>query len=434
LHRCADGKTKEITCATFGQSDGLPMLKCSGGFQPAGCQTPDGRLWIPDGKALVTIDPAALTTNEIPPKVVIEEVRLDGDTVAHRLSRNEPLKIAPGQHRLEIDYTALSFTAPEKVRFRYKLKGSERQWEEAGSKRSAEFAYLPPGDYAFEVIASNNDGVWADEGALFAFRLLPHFWQTFGFRALMVTIALAGMGTGVHLDARRRLRRRLEALERQRAVERERSRIARDIHDDLGASLTRISLLSDAVPSDQASPPEAADALGRIFTNSRQLVQALDEIVWAVNPKFDTVESLANYLGNFAQELLETASIGCRLDMPVNLPVLPVTSEVRHNVFLAFKEALNNVLKHAEATQVHVILAIAESALVLTVEDNGKGFTPPGDADPGPTRKSGQPGGSGLANMKKRMADIGGRCEFQKASDGGGVVSFTVPLERACLK
>ncbi|HEY3863452.1 MAG TPA: two-component regulator propeller domain-containing protein [Verrucomicrobiae bacterium] len=418
LDLCADGKTDSIHCATFGKSDGLPTLECSTGFQPAGCKGPDGQLWFPTGKGLVSVNPKEIHVNASPPPVVIEEVRVDGHA---RAAAGEPLRIAPGQHRIEIDYTALSFVAPEKVRFRYQLDGMETNWEEAGTRRGADFTYLPPGDYKFHVIACNNDGVWNTTGAEFAFNLLPHFWQTPWFLVLAGGAIMASAGLGVHLDGRRRLRRKLELLERQQAVERERSRIARDIHDDLGASLTRISLLSDAVAPDQVSPPQAGEALSRIFTTSRQLVGALDEIVWAVNPRFDTLDSLASYLGNFAQDFLETAAIRCRLDMPVHLPVFPLTSEVRHNVFLAFKEALNNVLKHAAATEVKVSLALDAEALVLSVEDNGRGFSPPAAA----ARPS---GGFGLANMSKRLAEIGGRCDIQSAPRGGAIVRFTVPV------
>jgi signal transduction histidine kinase len=428
LDLCAEGTTHWVHCASFGRSDGLPTLECSTGFQPAGCKTDGGRLWFPTGKGLVAVDPKDIPVNRHFPPVVIEEVRVDGHPFGPRGAAEGPLRIEPGQHRIEIDYTALSFVAPEKVRFRYRLGGLQTLWEDAGSKRSADFTYLPPGNYLFEVTACNNDGVWNEKGAGFSFKLLPHFWQTSWFLVFSAATIMAAAGAGVHLDGRRRLRRRLERLERQRAVERERSRIARDIHDDLGASLTRISLLSDTISTDLVSPPQAGEALGRIFATSRELVEALDEIVWAVNPRFDTLDSLASYLGDFAQDLLKTASIRCRLDMPVHLPVRPLTTEVRHNLFLAFKEALNNVLKHAAATEVRVSLALEADSLVLSVEDNGKGFAPPAAAPGSPSRTTGAASGSGLINMRQRLAEIGGRCEIQSAPGGGAKVRFTVPF------
>jgi signal transduction histidine kinase len=221
------------------------------------------------------------------------------------------------------------------------------------------------------------------------------------------------------------MHRRVEALERQRAVERERARIARDIHDDLGARLTRISLLSDGIPISTVTPPQAGDALRRIFSTSRESVQALDEIVWAVNPRFDTLESLASYLGNFAQDMLDTAAIRCRLDMPVHLPVRALTTEVRHNVFLAFKEALNNVLKHAAGSEVRISLSLESDALVLSIEDNGKGFDVSNDSQ----TRGDVDEGCGLINMRQRLAEIGGVCEIRSAPNAGTKVRFTVPFK-----
>jgi signal transduction histidine kinase/streptogramin lyase len=429
LDLCADGKTNFVHCDTFVRGDGLPTLECSTSFQPSACKTADGRIWFPTGKGLVAADPRDIHINNRPPPVAVEEVRVDGQAVAGGSTVANPLRIEPGQHRIEVDYTALSFVAPEKVQFRYRLEGLKTGWVEAGTKRSADFTYLPPGHYVFHVVACNNDGVWNKTGAAFAFELLPHFWQTTWFLVLSAAAIMAAAGMGVHLDARRRLHRKLELVERQRAVEQERARIARDIHDDLGASLTRISLLSDAVPTEQVSPPQAGEALGRIFTTSRQLVQTLDEIVWAVNPRFDTLDSLASYLGNYAQELLEAAGIRCRLDMPVSLPALPLTAEVRHILFLAFKEALNNVIKHAAASEVRITLALESGGLVLCVQDNGAGFAS-SPAMAAPLSKTARlTGGYGLGNMRQRLAEIGGRCEIHSLPEGGAKIQFFVPFQ-----
>ncbi|HEY3915504.1 MAG TPA: two-component regulator propeller domain-containing protein, partial [Verrucomicrobiae bacterium] len=426
LDLCADGKTNLVHPVTYGKSDGLPTLECSTGFEPSGCRTPDGRLWFPTGKGLVAVDPKDIHFNNRPPPVTIEEVRVDGRAYA---APEAPLRIAPGQHRIEIDYTALSYVAPEKVRFKYQLEGLEGGWQDVGTKREADFTYLPPGNYRFHVAACNNDGVWNDKGADFAFDLMPYFWQTSWFAILSGALVVAAVGMGVHLDARRRMHRRVEALERQRAIERERARIARDIHDDLGARLTRISLLSDGIPISTVTPPQAGDALRRIFSTSRESVQALDEIVWAVNPRFDTLESLASYLGNFAQDILDTAAIRCRLDMPVHLPVRALTTEVRHNVFLAFKEALNNVLKHAAASEVRISLSLESDALILSIEDNGKGFNLPGSQRDDSQTRGDVDEGCGLINMRQRLTEIGGVCEIQSSPSAGTKVRFTVPFK-----
>ena len=342
------------------------------------------------------------------------------------MKRATSLKIAPGRHRFEFQFTGLSFAAPEKVRFKYRLEGLEREWVDVQSPRAAYYSHIPPGDYRFQVQACNNDGVWSDGSARLSFAVLPAFWQTLWFRMLGgILTAVAGGGI-VWLDARRRMRRKLERIEREQAIERERSRIARDIHDDLGAGLTRISLLSESLTSEEATPTQAAEVLDRIFATTHELTQAMDEIVWAVNPQHDTLDSLGTYLGKFTQDFLESAGVRCRLDVPMQLPNWRLDAEVRHNVFLAYKECLNNVVRHAAATEVRVSLTTATDAFTIVVEDNGKGFAATTDAVPASARLSGR---NGLANMRQRLAQIGGRCEITSAVGKGTRVEFHVTVK-----
>ncbi len=428
LNRCADGAIPSVTCLTYGIGDGLPTLECSGGSQPSGCKTPDGRLWFPTSKGVVVVDPNEVKTNQLAPPVVIEELLVDNRRVARDAASTAPLRIPAGQNRFEFHYTGLSFVVPEKVRFKYRLEGLETEWQDGDTERQINYSYIAPGDYTFRVIACNNDGKWNEEGASLAFTLLPHFWQTWWFLALTATLALAAASSVVMYGMQRRMRRKLERLERQRAIERERERIAKDIHDDLGASLTRITMLSQSAQGNLDDPVQAAANLDRIYGTARELTRAMDEIVWAVNPKHDTLDSLASYLGKFAQDFLGAARVRCRLDLPVQLPAWHLTAEVRHNLFLAFKEALHNVVKHAAASEVRVSLLLQPPGFVLAVEDNGCGFSalPPGaDLPPDPERLA---HGNGLANMRRRLEEIGGACDIQSAPQQGARVRFTVSV------
>ncbi|MCS7090775.1 MAG: two-component regulator propeller domain-containing protein [Verrucomicrobiota bacterium] len=425
LEAVANGAGVPLQATVYGRAEGMPTLECSGGLQPAGCRTPDGRLWFATSKGLVGVDPAVIKTNSQPPPVVIEEVRLNGRLLAEPGVRREPVRIPPGRHRLEFRFSGLSFTAPEKVRFRFRLVGVDRDWTEGGRERSAVYQYLPPGDYQFQVTACNNDGLWNPIGASVAFSIAPWFWQTWWFR---FAAGLAGAGVvaaSVAALARARLRRKLKRLERQQALERERARIAKDMHDELGAGLTRISLLSQTARSELDDPEAVTVALDRIYHTARELTRALDEIVWAVNPKHDTLDSLATYLGRFAQEFLATARVRCRLDVPVQLPPWPVTAEVRHNLFLAFKEALNNAVKHAQATEVRIALQTDTNAFTLCIEDDGRGFNP--SVLKGASSEARNRTGHGLQNMHQRMADVGGQCQIQSRAAGGTSVLFIVP-------
>ncbi len=170
LNECADGGLKTVSCLTYGEAEGLSTLECSGGFQSAGCQTPDGKFWFPTIKGLALVDPAGIKINHFPPPVLIEEATLDDQPLPLPVSGISPpptarLQIKPGEHRLEFRYTGLSFAAPEKVRFKYRLDGLEPDWVDVGTRRVAYYSYLKPGDYTFRVIACNNDGIWNENGA-----------------------------------------------------------------------------------------------------------------------------------------------------------------------------------------------------------------------------------------------------------------------------
>jgi ligand-binding sensor domain-containing protein len=194
LDRCADGKLASVPFRLYGKSDGLPTVECSGGFQPAGCRDANGWLYFPTSKGVVTVNPKNVGTNSLPPPVVIEAVRLDDQRMPLPQIGGPAVEIPPGRHRLEFDYAGLSFVAPEKVRYQYRLQGLENKWVNAGTKTSASYSYVPPGSYVFHVIACNNDGVWNETGAMLALTVLPYFWQAWWFRFFAGTAA----GTRTH--------------------------------------------------------------------------------------------------------------------------------------------------------------------------------------------------------------------------------------------
>ena len=423
LNRCADGMLPRVAFLTYGINDGLPTLECSEGLQSAGGITADGRLWFPTSKGLVAVDPAQVKMNPLPPPVRIEQVLLDDKKFAEGGAAGL-LKIPPGRHRIEFAYNGLSFVAPEKVRFKCRLNNFDTEWTDVGGKRVATYNYIPPGSYSFQVIACNNDGVWNETGASLEFQVLPFFWQTTWFRLLGGLVTVLAASGAVWFDTRRRMRRKLDRAERQRDIERERSRIAQDIHDDLGAQLTRITMMSESARGDLSNPGRAAAGLEKIYDTARELTRSMDEIVWAVSPRHDTLESLASYLEKFAHDWLATAGFRCRLDLPLQFPEWRLTSEVRHNVFLAFKEALHNAVKHSGASEVHIRLAVKENSFELVVSDNGRGFFA-GEQANGYSATPGRPAsGNGLENMRRRLTAIGGNCDIQSASGTGTKVTF----------
>jgi ligand-binding sensor domain-containing protein/signal transduction histidine kinase len=422
LNRCADGELSSVPFWSYGKSDGLPTQECSGGFQPAGCRDADGRLYFPTSKGVVTVNPESVEINPLPPPVAIESVRVDDQRVLLPQPGDGLVKIRPGSHRLEFDFVGLSFVAPEKVRYRYRLNGLESDWVQGGTKNSASYSFIPPGRYSFCVTACNNDGVWNEAGATLAFAVLPFVWQTWWFRTAAGMAAALLIAASVWWNAHRLMRRSIERLEQQRLVERERTRIAKDIHDDLGTSLTCISMLGKSARAKLDGSAPATNDLDRILGIARDLTQTMDEIVWAVNPHHDTLEGLISYLVEFAQEFLTTSRVRCRLNIPVHLPAISMSAESRHNLFLAFKEALHNVVKHAAAKEVIISLSLKPSRIRIIVTDDGCGCNPESFVKEGV--KNVVSHGNGLVNLRERLAKIGGHCEITSAFGKGTQVIF----------
>lgn len=425
LNRCADGLSARIGGQVFDRSDGLPTIEFSGGLKAAGSRTSDGRLWFTSSKGLLAVDPGEIRTNRAPPPVIFESLMVDGRLIESQLASPADLQLVPDHQRLEFRYTALSLVAPSKVKFRYRLVGLDRDWVEVENKRSAHYSQLPYGEYRFEVIACNNDGVWNNEGAHFSFTVLPYYWQTWWFRGLLTLALSFAIGAGVRTFTRRRMQRRIAVLQQEHAIERERTRIAQDLHDEIGASLTRITLLSQSIRPSAIEANLGEALLQQISETARGVTQSVEEIVWALAPRHDTLESLVCYMAKFGQDFLAAAKVRCRLDLPVTVPGCPLGADARHNLFLAFKEALNNAVKHAAATEVAISLQIKPATFVLTVQDNGRGMDgiESGEGSAQPTHRN------GLTNLRRRLQSIGGSCEISSRPGGGTTVTLTCPFK-----
>jgi signal transduction histidine kinase/ligand-binding sensor domain-containing protein len=412
-----------ISTVGYGRSDGLPSMECSGGYQPSAWRGQDGRLWFTTLKGAVAVQPRELHPNLLPPPVVIENVLVDGQSVEApggspanaenplgiEYDRARPVVIPPGRHQIEFQYTGISLVAPERVKFRYQLAGADAGWIEAGNRRTVQYGYLPPGKYQFKVLAGNSDGQWNLTGDALAVVVQPYFYETWWFRLLAAIVVIGGVSGFLRHTATLRLRRKMERLERQHELERERTRIAQDIHDDLGASLTLIAVLGDLAKKEKTS-----DRIEKMSGLAREAVKSLDEIVWAVNPRNDTLAHLIDYAGQFATDYLRDAGIRCLLDFPEQSPAREVPANVRHNLFLVVKEALQNIVKHAAATEVWLRITVTSQGLRVVVEDNGRGFvTPPENAL-----------ADGLRNIRQRLQEIGGQCRIESRPGAGTVITI----------
>ena len=411
-----------ILCRVYGRADGLPTRECSSGSQPSAIRSNDGKLWFPTIDGLVWTDPSNIKPDLRPPQVLIESAQIDGqeqNTNPLNSAWDSSVTIPPGNEQLDIHFTALNFSSPQAMRFRYRLEGHETGWTEA-SDRVAHYADLSPGHYRFNVIACNKDGNWDGTGAFLDVTVLPQFWQTKPFLITTILLALGAIVGTVRYLSTQKLHRQVQLMKQREALEHERARIARDLHDQLGANLTQVALLGEMAEADKHLPDEVEEHSRQISQTARETTRSLDEIVWAVNPSNDTLEGLANYVCKYAQEYLALANLPCRVDVPAQLPAAAIPPEVRHNVFLAFKEAVHNVVKHAHAQEVWVRLALRPKQFLLQVEDNGRGL----NAHAVTNR-------NGLRNMKKRMEDIGGDFSVSAGAKGGTLVQLTAPLRNS---
>jgi len=389
----------------------------------------DGRLWIPMGTALVIVRPDFFRDQSEPPAVLVTRVAVDEKPRAvfepfmpvppgaQRLRPDARLALSPKHRRVEFAFTALSFSVPENVHFRYRLEGFDEDWTEANLQRRVSFSRLPAGDYRFQVTACNSDGVWNNSGAAVAFTVTPFLWQRWWFQlAACASFAGAMIAFGRYISLHR-LRSRLRVIEQQAALDRERTRIARDLHDDLGSRLTEILLLSRRAlhPRDATREPEAL--VQQIEAKARLGIKSLDETVWAVTPSNDTLAHLINYVAQFAVTFLQTAGIRFRLEAPDHLPDRPLPVEARHHLLLVVKEALNNVVRHAQAGEVRLRVAVSAESLDLAIEDDGRGFAEaPADGM-----------ADGLRNMRQRIEEIGGDLSVESIPGSGTKIRLNYP-------
>jgi ligand-binding sensor domain-containing protein/signal transduction histidine kinase len=418
---------------SFDDSDGLLSIETNGQkSNPAACRTRDGRLWFPTTKGVAVIDPATATANAVTPLPVIQECRSNGKvvfgddpnalprpTAIHPAQAARPgLQLPPGSGRvIEFRYTGNTFVAPEKVRFRHRLKGLEDSWTEAGARREAYFTAIHPGSYEFEVQACNHHGVWQERGATLAFYVQPYFFETWWFEALLVATAAVLVMAGIRW--RLHEARKTSELQRLSALNEQRRRIARDIHDELGASLTHILRLADQARPETGARSNGNSPTQRITTIAGQAVDSINEIVWANNPEYDTLEDLVAYLREYAANFLTESALEVRFEFPERVPSRPVSGWLRRHIVLVLKEALQNVAKHAGASEVRLALTLQAEGLTLSVTDNGRGFAP----------TDLRPRNNGLKYMRQRIGELHGSIQIHSQPGAGTTVQVTIPFD-----
>jgi ligand-binding sensor domain-containing protein/signal transduction histidine kinase len=422
LLEVSDARRTAVDGVSFSRRDGLPTPQFTGGHGNLSLRDKDGTLWFSLAAGAVRVVPEFTRRQDQPIQLRIESASSENHEFWHfeapgADAHRDNIAFPPGTGTVRLRFTATALRAPEEIHFQHRLSGIGQDWQDSSIERVAAYSSLPPGDYGFEVMAYGRESKWRSQPATIGFRIQPFFWQTMVFRFLLVVIGLGLLTAAVRWWSLRRIRFKMQLLTQERRVEKERSRIARDLHDDLGASLTEINFLG-TLAADSLVEGSARDRIEGVVERARRMAKSLDEIVWTVNPANDTLASTANYLCSRTQESLEMMNMRCWLDVSEDLPEMPLDSELRHHLLMVVNEAVHNVMKHSGAGEVRLSIQNEGATLVVRVEDDGCGFDP----------ENVPPGRNGLVNLRRRMDAVGGKCEIESAAGQGTRVRFDLPL------
>ncbi len=357
----------------------------------------EGYLWVSNFPAITKIRPKRFFKSNRPPPVYVSDMQVD----TLHFGNGGEIELEPNPAVLTFRYAGLSFTDESNVRYRYKLEGFDGDWSPPVTQREVRYTHLAGGTYTFNVVARSSDGVWSVQPASISFLILPPVWARWWF----VAACIAAVSGAVYSLYRYRLEKALQ-------LERTRSRIAMDLHDDIGSSLTRISVLSEvALRQTDGERSKRAETLGRIGDTARELIDSLGDIVWSVDPKHDDLQNVIRRVVEFGQEVCEAKGIVFETDISAKFDQTRLTLDQRRDLFLLLKEAVNNVIRHSQARRLRFVVKRTDEKAILELIDDGVGYTPNGEGS-----------GHGLSSMKERSLRAGVGLSID-SSPGKGVIT-----------
>lgn len=405
----------------FGARDGLPNDEFN---QHCFAKLRSGEFAGGGVGGLAIFNPKDLKAQAAPLSVVLTDFKIfeESQRLDSAIQFKRAIALTYAQNFFSFAFSALSFSNPKRVEYAYKLEGIDEHWIETRNN-VARYNSVPDGEYLFRVKARFCNSDWGDERVIVV-RVAPPFWKTAWFIAALSLALLTAMILSTRAFINRRIRDEVEKVKRQEEIKRaketavlaERERIAADVHDDVGAILTTIAIKAEALKW----RPQGVNAedLSGLANAAREATASISEIVWSMNPRYDTLDSFAAYLREKSRHLFESAPMELHIEIPDDLPDVALSGEMRHNLFLCAKEALNNALKHSGARHVWLSLAFERDSLSIAVQDDGKGFD------------GGSDFGNGLHTMRKRMENIGGACDVRSELGNGARIEFHVRLKR----
>jgi ligand-binding sensor domain-containing protein len=383
--------TKNFSCKNYDFSDGLQNIEFN---QGAFCIGKDGMFYFGGTNGVTAFYPENITENKSVPPIVITNFNVFNKPLflGQSFSSIKKIILSYKQNFFSFEFAALDFTAPRKNQYKYMLEGVDKSWVDAGNRRLASYTDISPGKYKFRVKGSNNDGIWSDTEATASIIITPPFWQTWWFRILAI-LFITGLLVVFH---RYRVNKLLE-------VERTRVKIARDLHDDVSATITGIVYFSDAIEKEvgEKKTPMLHKLITLIHESATNVQESMSDIIWSINPENDKWQIILPKFRRYASDLCESKGIDYKIDIPESIPVKQFEMERRRNLWLVFKEMVTNAVKHSGCTELKISISIKDNMLKLFVSDNGKGF------DQGKSTE-----GNGVKNIYERSKSLNGKIKL----------------------
>jgi ligand-binding sensor domain-containing protein len=391
----------------YDDSYGLHNLEFN---QGAFCKGNDGSFYFGGTNGVTSFHPEQIKPNDIAPPIVLTNFRVFDEKILLEKSINylSEIILSYQQNFFSFEFAALDFTAPEKNQYTYLLEGVDKYWVYAGNRRYASYTDISPGEYIFRVKGSNNDGVWSEQEASIAIIITPPFWQTWWFRIISLAF-IAGL---LYAFYKYRLNKLLE-------VERTRVRIARDLHDDVSATITGMVYFSDAIEKEvgEKKTPMLQKLISLIHESATNVQESMSDIIWSINPENDKWEIILPKFRRYASDLCESKEITYEIDIPESMQVKPLEMESRRNLWLVFKEMVTNAVKHSNCKELKINIEIIDSHLQLFVSDNGKGFDPQNQSE-----------GNGVKNIQTRAKTLNGNIKLKSTPGSGTSWELNMPL------
>lgn len=394
---------KRITI--YGKKDGVTLASRT---TAADYLLPDGRVMFAGENGAMLFNPKVFANSQPPPNVIITDFRTaDNFIPVDSLLELTKVTLSSDQNTIGIHFSSLSFGQRDRLTYHFKLEGVDADWQTGDAVYASYYNLLPPGEYLFKVYAENIEGQRSATTTELRIVIKPPFWKTKWFISSIVFVVLL-LIYAVHR----------ERLNKLLAVEKIRNKVARDLHDDMGSTLSTINILSSMAKSKMSTDPvKTAGYLGKISDNSQRMMEAMDDIVWSIKPSNDSMQRVTARMREFATNVLEAKDILLHFNVAEEVYAVKLNMEARRDFFLIFKEALNNAAKYAKPAEVWVDVAVKNRLLSVTIRDNGIGFD-----------VAAADGGNGLGNMQKRADGMRGRLTIRSKKGQGTDVTLNVPV------